>query len=633
MIRYSLLVAVLTLTAAAQPLRFGPAERVAPFTAGAPGYDYHGKVLPRVNGFTSYWLHAGELWSESLSGFPQRPELATAHSFGGFVLDYDETVNGPIVLDGEANGPSAFVRLIDEPQAQTTLHGFADAIECNSTRCLVSVDSGNTLAVVDTNAQLVKVLPPSPIARIRRAWATDPDGFLVVFENAAISIDNGGNVRADVKIDPFTSVATIFNGSRYAVFELSGAGVTAFTMTVDGQLSSTSIVSTSTMFPAVVGWNGSEYLLVGPPDLVGSIPEFVPANAISGLRVAPDLTLIDTRPIPIAPSIGANSPTSIAWSGGMFYVVWTHSGGTPLTVTNGTTVEGAAISPTGDVVARDLVSWGPLPQTSPRVARGTSSSIVVWSEIDVTSDAPALRYARNGNPITIGNGSAIDVVAVGDDYLVVWADGTSTRAAIVSADGGWSPVSLPSINSANAAVAANHDHWLLAGSIGTSLVTVSISRDGTASPPTVVAQLPFLYGLASDGDHFFLTSTRNFILDANGAPIAETPPHGAATHVDFAGGVYGAISGLGTLDRYDRDGNFIGSTTVTVPRGIPALSHIGSQFVVVDSSAMAIAKTDAPTSIAVETRPATDTSNRTTTAVFVESVSIVDTPFHRAVKH
>jgi hypothetical protein len=188
-----------------------------------------------------------------------------------------------------------------------------------------------------------------------------------------------------------------------------------------------------------------------------------------------------------------------------------------------------------------------------------------------------------------------------------------------------------------------------------NLVTVAISRDGTASPPKIVAQLPYLLGLASDGNRFFLAATHDFILDAAGTPIAEKQPHSAASQVDFAGGVYGALGGGGTLDRYDRDGNFIGSTKYAVTSGNPILSHIGSRFVIVDGGltpiaqivasdgrllardvpvpGLTIARSDSPTSAAVETRYPIDMWNRPTPALFVETISIADLPPHRAVRH
>src|SRR5205085_466100 len=110
-----------------------------------------------------------------------------------------------------------------------------------------------------------------------------------------------------------------------------------------------------------------------------------------------------------------------------------------------TTVEGAAISASGDVVARDLASSGSVPQTWPRIARGTSSSVVVWSEFDIHTGTSALRYSINGQAIRAATGVAIDVVPLGDEYLVVWADGGLTHAAILSATGRWSQVALPAI--------------------------------------------------------------------------------------------------------------------------------------------------------------------------------------------
>jgi hypothetical protein len=320
-------------------------------------------------------------------------------------------------------------------------------------------------------------------------------------------------------------------------------------------------------------------------------------------------------------------------------------------------VEGAAISPTGDVFARDLVSWGSIPQTSPRVARG-GQSVVVWSELDIQSGRPTLRYSILGETFTGGSGSPIDVVPLGADYLIVWQDSGRTRAAILTSDLTWSEVTLPLFSGySDIAAAANRDHWLIAGSMGGNVVTAGIAHDGTVSPATVVAPAPYVIGLASDGSHFFLSAPqRDFILDAAGSPILEKQPHGNAFGVDFAGGVYGALGGLGTLDRYDRDGNYLGSTKYSAGYADPRLSHIGSRFVIVDANIyeprasivgadgtllardlavpdVMIAKTDATTSAAVETRSVTDTWGRPTPALFVETVSIPDTPPHRAVKH
>ncbi len=662
-IRHSLLVLAFSVTAAtAQPLQFGPAARVAPFTTGTPGGDYQGSVAPRVNGFAGYWLHGGELWTEPLAGLPPRPDPATAHSLHVFVDAYAETVDGPIIL--YSDGVSTFVRMLNAPQTTPTLvsAGHSDAIECNSTRCLVSMNSGNTLAVVDTNAQLVKLLPPAPVSGTRMAWATDPNGFLFLFatngESHAISIDNSGSIRADVKVAQFHSVAAIFNGDRYAVFDGSGSVITAFTMTVDGLLSPSKTVVTTPMLAMVVAWNGSEYLLAGITNSGATIPEVTPLVGFSGLRIAPDLTPIGQQ-FQVAPSVGANYPTSIAWNGSTFYVVWTHTFGslyTPPYIISGA-VEGAAISANGDTVTHDLLSWGSVPQTWPRIAQG-AQTIVVWSELDLQSGTATLRYSRNGHAFTVATGFADDVVPLGEDYLVVWEDAGRTHAAILTSDQTWSEVTLPSFDYGSAAVAANHDHWLIAGTMAPNVVTVAISRDGTVSPPTLIAQLPYLLGLASDGDRFFLASrAHDFILDSNGAPIADKQPHGSASQVDFAGGVYGALSGDGTLDRYDRDGNFIGSTKYATVEDVPALTHIGSRFVIVEGSdgpspfaaivasdgtllardlrvpSVTIAKTDSPTSTAVESRHALDTFDRETTALFVEPVTIPATPPHRAVKH
>ena len=45
---------------------------------------------------------------------------------------------------------------------------------------------------------------------------------------------------------------------------------------------------------------------------------------------------------------------------------------------------------------------------------------------------------------------------------------------------------------------------MIVGSMSPNLVAVTVSQDGKASAPAIVTSLPFLYGLASDGDHFFL---------------------------------------------------------------------------------------------------------------------------------
>jgi hypothetical protein len=660
-IRYSLLVLAFSVaTATAQPLQFGPAARVARFSPGASGGDYLGVVAPRANGFVSYWQRGGELWSESLSGSPPRPDLATAHSEGVNVDAVAETANGPIVL--YTDGSSTFVRALHAPAPAATLvsAGYPDGIECNSTRCLVSIDNGNTLAIVDTNAQLIKLVPPLVRAHFRVAWATDPGGFLMLLTaddgSHAISIDNGGSLRAGVKIDPLNFAAATFHGDRYAVFMNSAAGLTAFTMTVDGQLPSPKrVISATPLQPLVVAWNGSEDLLAGFSGPVGGIPEIVPTNALSGLRIGPDLSPLDAQPFQIAPPDGANYATSIAWNGSMFYVVWTHTPSTPLPFS--TAVEGAAVSATGSVVTRDLQSWGSVPQTRPRVAQGSTAPIVVWSEFDAQSGTAALRYARSGQVFTVATGFAIDAVPLGDDYLVAWTDAGRTRAAVLTYGLSWSEVSLPALNNTNVAVAANHDHWLIAGAVASNLVSIAISRDGSVSPPKVVADLPYLLSLASDGDRFFLAAPgHDFILDAAGSPVIDRLTQRAAMEVDFAGGVYGALGGSSTFDRYDRDGNFIGSTKYSVAGGEDYLSHIGSRFVIVDANngaplanvvgsdgtllaqdvrvpAVLIARTDSTTSTAVNPSYATDTWGQMIPALFVETVELVDARPHRSVKH
>lgn len=663
MIRYTFLILALTVTAAtAQPLQFGPAARVAPFTFGTPGGDYLGSVAPRGNGFVAYWLHDSELWSESVSGSPPRPDVATAHPLGVYPDFMAETVNGPMIL--YRDGASSAVRLLDVPGSIGTVvsPGTPSGIECNSTRCLVSIDNDNTFAVVDTIAQVVKVFPSPIHVRFHTNWATDPNGFLVLLTaddgSHAISIDNNGSIRADVKIDPLNLAAVAFNGDRYAIFKGSASGITAFTMTVDGQTTSPRIISSSTLQPIVAAWNGSEDLLVGFANPVVYVPEVIPPNALSGLRIAPDLTPIDPHPFQIQPSDAANYPTSIAWNGSTFYVVWTHTIAFPSTnLPIYTTVEGATISPAGDVVAHDLVSWGTVPQTSPRIARG-GQTVVVWSEFDIQSGIATLRYSMGaGHPFNVSTGTPIDVVSLAEDYLVVWNDSGRTRAAILTSDLTWSEVTLPTLNYTTVAVAANRDHWLIAGSIGADLVTVAVAHDGIVSRPTIVAALPYVTGLASDGDHFFLTADqRASILDSAGSPIIALQPHGRALLADFAGGVYATLTGLGTLDRYDRQGNFIGSTKFADSGTVTSLSHVGSRFVLVDSrggTALAhviasdgtliaqnlqipdaiIAKSDSPTSAAVVSGYAFDAFNRSNAALFLAPVSIADTKPHRAVKH
>src|ERR1043166_9752306 len=162
---------------AGQSLAFRPAPRVAPFNSGAPGMDYQGTVAPRVNGFAAYWLHAGVLWSEPVSGSPPRPDTFSARPLDISATGVAETVNGPIVL--YTDGHATFVRALNAPGSAATLvsPGDPDAIECNATRCLVSVDGGNILAIVDADAQLVKLFPPNAFANYRNAWAADPNGF------------------------------------------------------------------------------------------------------------------------------------------------------------------------------------------------------------------------------------------------------------------------------------------------------------------------------------------------------------------------------------------------------------------------------------------------------------------------
>lgn len=662
MIRYSLLVLAFTVTtAAAPPLQFGPAVRVAPFTPGTPGSDYRGTLVPYFNGFSAYWLHNRELWREALPGTPPRPNLQTAVDLGVSADAVAETINGPVIL--YSVGETSFVRSFTTPEsAATSLPGLPDSIECNLTRCLVSADNGNILAVVDTGGLLVRLLPAPPVARYRVAWATDPHGFLVltntgdIATDEAISIDNDGNIRADVQIGSLggNSAAT-FNGDRYAIFNNGGFGVMGFTMTAEGQVSPKKLITPS-MEPEAVVWNGSEDLLVGATEGLTVIPESPRVNALSAIRIAPDLTPIDAQPFQIAPRVGGNIATSVAWNGNMFYVLWTRSFDSPFVPRpTATTVEGAAITATGEVLTHALLTSGSMPQTSPKIARGASSSVVLWSEFNIDTGTYTLRYSVNGHAVTAGSGLAIDVVPLGDDYLVVWGS-DRLRAAILSAYGIWSEVALPAISVANVAVAANHDHWMIAGSMSNNLVDVTVSRDGLVSAPVTVAPLTYLYGLASDGDQFFLTAPHDFILDANGNPVAQKVPHLAALKVDFADGVYGALGPIGTFDRYDRNGNFIGSTNLAASGGQQQLSHIGSLFVIVDASgqtplativsadgtllvhdlpvpALSIARSGAPTSTAVETRPAADTLSRQTPALFIESVSIAMPPPHRSVRH
>lgn len=643
MIRHSLLVlAFAATTAAAQPLQFGPATRVAPFSAGAPGNDAVAALAPHANGFDVYWQDGPDLWSESLSGSAPRPDLATAHSLGVEVDGVADTPNGPITVTSDVaadGGLGVFVRMLNAPASTATLvaHGISNQIECNATRCLVSINYGATLAVVDTNAQLVKLIT-TPDGYYRSAWATDPNGFLVLLTTStqggrAISIDNSGNIRADVQTGRLPWAAATFNADRYAIFNYNydETGVTALTMTPDGHLSPVKTIFPGPILVEAAAWNGSEDLLVGRTDVHLQSPETVASNSISGMRIAPDLTPIDAQPFQITPRVGANITPRVAWNGNSFYAVWTREFDPFRVKQPSLSVLGAAITATGDVVTHDLLSWGSLPQTSPCAARGTSSSMVVWSELDFQTGA-ALRYARDGNVVTIGTGYAIDVVPIGDDYLAVWDNAGLVNAAVLSADGTVTKVALPVVYSLDAAVAANHDRWLIAGNYLSSILTIAIARDGTAATPTVVNEV-FVHGMASDGDHFLMVATHNLILDEYGKPIADMSRNHPATQVDFAGGVYGVLTGLGTLDHYGRDGTFLGSTTVDVPDGTPKLTHIGSQFVLFDSSTVAIAKADATTSIAVETHFVTDSSGRPTPALFVESVSVAGTALHRAVKH
>lgn len=666
-------------SAIAAPLSIGPAVRVSPSRIGTPGTDSAVRVEPRANGFAAYWVHQGELWSKEGHGFPPRPEETTGRDIsaatfvaerGGEAMVAFYGANQTIRL-GRADAPGTSIEI-----GQGTLTG----LECNATHCILPfiTSSGTTSRYAVTDGSTVQYVERQSVSAV--TLADDPGGFLV-FEHRptatprVVRVDNSGNITADVQLaNTIVTAVAAFNGDGYAIFfDDNLNSISGRTMTLNGQLSATkTIYSKAPVLPAAAAWNGSEYLLVLSAMAGFVIPEATPQTTVLGAILDPSLSMAVPQPFTISQTTGANYASNAIWNGSLFYVSWTHTAAGLFREPQTSSVIGAAIAPNGDVLTRDLISRGVVAQMWPAPAQGATTSLAVWRESDYQFDTSTLKFALLArgslNVITAGDIELssdslrpIDVVPLGDDYLVLWSGYqlASGGAAIVHRNGFVQKLTIPQFLTARAT--ANADKWLIAATGLQSAFTIAIDHsNGIAAPPTTLGfqvEVGTVAGLASDGTNFFLTGTCGMLLDSDGKLVTRLNLGEWVYETDFAGGVYAALGANGTIVRFDRSGHKLGATTAAAfdQWTFAKLSHVGSNFVIIDdingdtrlsivaadgtlitkgehlTRKLAVARTDDLVSTALETRQEAIAPYPAADVIYAEQISIAN-PRTRAVR-
>ncbi len=270
----------------------------------------------------------------------------------------------------------------------------------------------------------VRPARPGLSAVSREPSVLDNGEFLIDTSVTFMSAPNGQHLSA-VAFDGenFLVVWEDFRGG----LDIYGARVTPQGDVLDPAGFVISHSANSQYWPAV-GFDGENFLVVWEDhDGSGTIH-------ISGARVTPEATLLDTADIAIARAPGGQRFPALAFDGANFLVVWEDSRN------GGSDVYGARVTPQGQVVdsAGIAISQASDYQGSPAVAFDGSNLLVVWGDArgGIDSDIYGARVTPEGEVLdsagfvisqAADDQGAPAVGFDGENFLAVWEDSRSDR--------------------------------------------------------------------------------------------------------------------------------------------------------------------------------------------------------------
>jgi hypothetical protein len=146
-----------------------------------------------------------------------------------------------------------------------------------------------------------------------------------------------------------------------------------------------------------VAWSGREFLVVWQDLLPGE-----GEDDIYGARVTREGTVLDPEGFPISTAPGGQVTPDVAWTGSQFLVVWEDRRADEGDIFGArVTREGTVLDPEGFPI-----SAAPTEQSQPRVASGSGTTLVVWT--DVHTGRPRIRGTRvEGDEVLDPSGFAV----------------------------------------------------------------------------------------------------------------------------------------------------------------------------------------------------------------------------------
>lgn len=518
----------LTASQAVSGVRFGPATGALPLA-----------IIPSGEGFLAYVKDGTEIRALRIDadghadvahprtvfrGFENAVRIYPSGRRALFVWPQEGVQRvSPTAPDGTLRNPDGL------PVDRGPLTGRG---ACNETRCLFVVDFTSLLraSIVTMNGASVARLIELPSYYWMNAGA-DEDGFLLLGTKSdkttdlrAVRISNDGRLLFDLVVDEragnVTNVAV--SGStllwrRRAVGTLQYTTV-AGTISRDGTVVDRHLLTEDTnLMPFALARRGSEWLLGFGESQDESDPAL---QEIFVQRFGAGFT-------PAAPPVSISKPPmrrrfafdALAVNGGRAVVAWSE-----YVDSNKQVARVALLDEHDEILAREPLAVGGIPQVPLAVAAANGRALAVWREGDAAGDRSRLLCARavlggptlDPEPVLLAEAEGVGKTiasSLGADVLVVWQEMLSARplrqrlrAAIVhTADGSRDELALPASFDASLpfAAASNGASWLLASGAR----YVRISRAGvvlTPAPAAFDTRAPAALSIASDGERFVL---------------------------------------------------------------------------------------------------------------------------------
>jgi hypothetical protein len=295
---------------------------------------------------------------------------------------------------------------------------------------IVGVYNGDRLAIFDADGRLLEsgiALPSPPGSTV--SLTSNGHGFLVTFSTFstlyAMPLDAFGHPAGPVQVIaqgvPFQAPASASNGNEYLVVVRTATGASSLRISSSGTFIDRHDLPASVAQHSLT-WTGSEYVYTWSNDVAGTI---------SALRLDPSGAASSGGPVVLANSAGGQTIMTVGSRLLLVWMVWT----SPLYILRAETVSPVTLAHTAPAV----VSSSAAEQREPRIVWSGQNYLMIWLEGTTLYAARLDADGRSRDPhgiVVASFARNANVVFDGENFVVAWQQTTNNNLWLNRIDAG-----------------------------------------------------------------------------------------------------------------------------------------------------------------------------------------------------